>query len=96
MDAAALSDCQIVFLVATNAGRHREWLTQLAGKPVLTVSDQPDFARGGGMIGFIKEAGKMRFEINLQVAERAGLRVSSKLLQVGKVIKTDSPIPTPG
>jgi hypothetical protein len=90
-DAAAMGDCQIVFLAATDGDRVRDWLAQLADKPVLTVSDQPNFARGAGMIGFIKEAGKMRFEINTQATECAGLRVSSKLLHVGKVIKADSP-----
>ena len=81
---AELGDCQIIFFCASEAGRFAELLRQLAGRPVLTVADEPGFARRGGMIGFIKEPGKVRFEINPGAAEKAGLKLSSKLVQVGK------------
>jgi hypothetical protein len=65
------------------------------GKPTLTISDDPKFAEGGGVLNFYTEvvngADRMRFEINPKAAEKAGLGVTS-LLQVapkvtGKVNK---------
>jgi hypothetical protein len=83
---AELGDCQIIFFCASEAGRFADLLRQVAGRPVLTVADTGDFARLGGMIHFIKEAGRVRFEINPDAAEKAKLKLSAKLLQVGKVI----------
>ena len=49
---------------------------------VLTVSDLPDFTISGGMIQFVLRDNKVRFEVNLAAAERAGLTFSSQLLKV--------------
>lgn len=81
---AELAECQIVFIGASESNRIPELIGALADKGILSVADEPGFASRGGMIGFIKEAGKIRFEINPGAAERAGLKLSSKLLQVGK------------
>ena len=43
------------------------------------------------IINFVLEGSKVRFEINTGSAERAGIRISSKLLQLAKRIVT-----TPG
>jgi hypothetical protein len=48
----------------------------------LTVGDTDRFVETGGMINFVKEGKKIRFEINEAAAKRAGLRVSSKLLSL--------------
>ena len=84
--AAELSECQIVFVSSSEMDRASGALSQLSTNGVLTVGDSPGFARNGGMVGFIKENGKVRFEINTIVAEKSGLKMSSKLLQVGKVV----------
>lgn len=82
--ATELLNCQIVFICASEAGRFAEVLAVFKERPILTVADEPGFAPQGGMIGFFKETGKVRFEINAAAIERAGLKVSSKLLQVGR------------
>jgi len=81
---ADLADCPEIFICASESKRMAGLLRGLEGKPVLTVSDGVTFAKSGGMIGFIKEGGKLRFEINAAAAERAGLKLSAKLLQVAK------------
>jgi hypothetical protein len=50
------------------------------GVPVLTISDTDDFARGGGIAQMFVENGKIRFDINLDVAKESRLQLSSKLL----------------
>jgi hypothetical protein len=54
---------------------------------VLTVSDRSGFLRDGGMIGFVIENRRVRFDINQAAAVRAGLSLSSKLLSVARSVE---------
>lgn len=56
------------------------------GLPVLTVGDLDQFAAKGGMIGLVMQSNRVRFEVNLQSAERAGLKINSKLLSLAIVV----------
>jgi len=80
-----LSPCQILFIPksvdATNM------LKQVASRGVLTVGESDDFLDAGGMIRLLIEDKKVRFEVNLDVAERAHLTVSSQLLKLARTIK---------
>ncbi|HKS38026.1 MAG TPA: YfiR family protein, partial [Verrucomicrobiae bacterium] len=51
-----------------------------------TVGDVAQFARRGGVINLTMEGNKVHFEINLDAANRAGLRISAQLLKLGKVL----------
>jgi hypothetical protein len=51
---------------------------------VLTVGESPDFLRQGGIINFVLEDGKVRFEINQDAATQADLRISSRLLRLAR------------
>lgn len=95
-DLAELAECQIVFICASESSRMPELLQALLGQKILTVADEPGFAGRGGMIGFIKEAGKIRFEINPVAAEKSGLKLSSKLLQVGRRVAGIATATAPG
>lgn len=53
-------------------------------RPVLTVGESPDFLRQGGIINFVLEDGKVRFEINQDAATQADLRISSRLLRLAR------------
>jgi YfiR/HmsC-like len=83
-DAAA---CRILFVSASEAGRTREILAGVEKSPVLTVSDMPGFTANGGMIQFVLRENKVRFEVNLAAAEKAGLSFSSQLLKVATDIR---------
>jgi len=50
----------------------------------LTVGETPDFLAQGGIINFILEGGKVRFQIDSKAAERADLRISSHLLRLAR------------
>ena len=77
-----LNGCHVVFVCASERDRLRTTLVQLQTKPVLTVSDMDGFATDGGMILLKKKQGMMRFDINREAAEKAGLKISSKLLKL--------------
>ena len=52
----------------------------------MTVGNAPGFTRQGGIINFIMQDNRVRFEINPEAADRAGLRISSKLLQLATIV----------
>jgi hypothetical protein len=80
-------ECRILFISAKEEKHLKEILAALDEGDVLTVSDMPDFTRRGGMIQFVLEGDRVRFEINLATAERAKLVLSSELLKVAASVK---------
>ena len=84
---AELLDCQIVFVCASERDRLRAALPRLRTKPILTVSDMDGFTTAGGMIGLKRKQGAMRFDINRQAAEAAGLKISSQLLKLADEVR---------
>jgi len=82
-----LKNCQMIFISRSEEGHVVEVLSQLDSKPILTVSDVESFAQDGGDIDFYLSDGKVRFEINPQSAQRCGLKISSQLLSLGKIVK---------
>jgi hypothetical protein len=45
------------------------------------------FARQGGVIGFRLDGNKVRFDVNVEAARQSGLRISSKLLRLARVVR---------
>lgn len=85
--------CQIIFVASSEKRLVTEILRGLRGASVLTVGDTAGFAGMGGIINFVMDDGRVRFEINVKAAERAHLKISARLLTVAKLIVTDD-IPT--
>lgn len=83
-----LKNCQMIFVSRSEEGRVDEILSQLDSKPILTVSEVESFAQNGGDIDFYLSDGKVRFEINPQSALRCGLKISSQLLNLGRVVQS--------
>ena len=81
-----LQNCHVLFVSRSERPRIPGILSALEGKPILTVGDQPDFARRGGMINFYLEGHKVRFEINRAAAQRGGLKLSSQLLGLARLV----------
>jgi hypothetical protein len=79
---SAAAGCQIVFIASSEQGRLGEILDRLASHPVLTVSDGEMVAARGAIIGLTLDQKRVRFEVNLGAAHRAGLRLGSQLLKV--------------
>ncbi len=80
-----LKPCHILFVNIQDKETFSKTLDKLEGMSVLTVSEIEGFAELGGVIGFFTEKNKIRFEINMNKAERAGLKISSRLLKLAKI-----------
>jgi len=81
-DPAEATNCQILFICASEGDRLKQILATVKDASVLTVSDLPEFSRSGGMVQFTTVGSHVRFEVNLAPAERVGLVLSSDLLKV--------------
>ncbi|HXU19010.1 MAG TPA: YfiR family protein, partial [Verrucomicrobiae bacterium] len=84
-------NCRIVFISSSEKSRLKETLAAMERMNVLTVSDIPDFSVRGGMIEFVVERDKIRFEVNIETAGQAGLTLSSELLKVAVSIRNSQP-----
>jgi YfiR/HmsC-like len=87
--APGLAGCRLVFASGLDAAGSGTLIDAVAGKPVFTASDLDSFAQLGGVAGFYVESGTLRFAINLDAAQRGGLRLSSKLLTLARIVKDD-------
>ena len=81
-----IQGCQIVFLATPEKKFISATLANLRASPVLTVGESEDFVQGGGIIGFFLEGNKVRFDINLDAAGRAKLKISARLLALAKTV----------
>jgi hypothetical protein len=79
--------CQIVFVTASERKRVRSILDELKGRSILTVGEAEDFTANGGVINFKLKGARVRIEIDTGAAERAKLRISSKLLSLAEIVK---------
>lgn len=84
---SSAADCHALFLGAEVGDALASLLPELAGLPVLTVSDVDGFVEQGGMIGLQRRAGRLRFEVNRAPARRAGLTLSARLLRLAAEVR---------
>jgi hypothetical protein len=83
--------CHILFISSAQGKGLPGILAALDDSSVLTVSDMPDFSKRGGMIQFILDGNRVRFEINLGSAEKSHLVLASELLKVAAVVRPAGP-----
>lgn len=80
--------CHALFLPANDKEPADRLLEALSAAPVLTIGDGPGFVQNGGMIGLKTAGNRVRFDINLAAARRAGLKLSSQMLKLaGEVLE---------
>jgi hypothetical protein len=91
-DVTDMGGCSVLYVEAAAGEAFRQSRERVrdAGA-VLTVSDAQGFARAGGMIELFTEVNRLRFNVNVDSARRAGLRISSSLLELASaVVKEES------
>ncbi|MBF0203467.1 MAG: YfiR family protein [Desulfamplus sp.] len=86
-DVENIGKVQILIFNISKKKKVKTLLDKLKGKPILTVGDSPEFAEHGGIINFVKKANnKIGFEINIESKDFSGIKISSHLLKLGKII----------
>lgn len=83
--AAEARECHLLFISTSETNRLTDIFKSLRGSPILTVGDVEEtgkFTEAGGMINFVFEGNKIRFQINDDAAKAENLNISSKLLSL--------------
>jgi hypothetical protein len=80
-------DCHVLYLAGSKAQSVGDGLAAVRGTPVLTVTDSRSSGGVRGIVHFVIEANRVRFQIDEQAAARNGLSMSSKLLSLALSVK---------
>ncbi len=79
--------CHILYISSSERRRLVSIMSDLKGSSVLTVGDMDQFAARGGMVQFALYEKRLLLEINLDAANRAGVKLSSRLLAIARIVK---------
>jgi hypothetical protein len=83
-----LRKCHLLFTCSSEANSKNQIINSVKDYNVLTVGEADDFIDAGGIINFMVEEKKVRFEVNLDACDKEKLKISSQLLKLAKrVIK---------
>ena len=81
---ADLNACHMVFVGSSEHKRFRQIAESLRERPVLTITETESSSQPKGIMNLFIEGGKVQFEVNIAEAEKARLRISSKLLKLAR------------
>lgn len=88
---ADVAGCHLLYLNTPNRVAAAALLRAADRQPILTVGQAEGFLRMGGLIQFVPEGRKIRFDINLDAIDRAGLKISAQLLEVARRVRRVPP-----
>jgi hypothetical protein len=76
--------CQMVFVTQSDRKKYAQVLGVVRGLAVLTVGETPDFLAAGGVVNFTRQEAPIQFDVNLGGANRAHLKISSRMLALAR------------
>lgn len=79
--------CQVLYVAGLSGRRVEALAASLAGASVLLVGDNGEFTKRGGIMHLFVEDGTMKFAVNVDAADRARLRLSSRLLALARIVR---------
>jgi hypothetical protein len=79
-----IQKCHLLFICPSERERIPDIIASVKDHSVLTVADTQGFLEAGGIINFIVEEQKARFEVNVTAAKQAKLQIRSQLLRLAK------------
>ena len=82
----SVDHCHVLFVAALETTTASLLLDTASKLPILTVSDREGFATATGLIELFVEGDRMRFAVNVAAVQRSKVRVSSRLLQMAKIV----------
>ncbi len=79
--------CHILYISSSERSNITSISKALATRAILTVGDIEDFTERGGMVNLIRDNERIKIEVNLKRAEKTGLKISSRLLTLAKIVQ---------
>lgn len=83
--------CHVVFLSASVHDQVPQLSASFKRTHTLIMGDSLGYASRGVMVNFYLEQGKVRFESNIASVNDSGLKISSKLLKLARIIRIQQP-----
>jgi YfiR/HmsC-like len=84
-NANAIERCHVLFVSGSERDHMPQIVEKSARENTLTVGDFDDFTNSAGMIRFMTQDNRLRFEVNLDAMGRGRLRASAKLLKLAQI-----------
>lgn len=82
-----LRGCHLVFVGDGDERRLPELFRNAEAASALTLGDTEGFVDHGGTIGLVTRDNRILFDVNMDSARRAGLRLSSQMLKLARTVK---------
>lgn len=82
--ASNAANCRVLFLGESSTRSPIDWLREVSGQPILTVSEGDDFLPNGGIITLNRIGSRISFDINMVAMRRSSLRIGSQLLRLAR------------
>jgi hypothetical protein len=83
----AVSNCHIIFISETEAGKSKKIIDNVDKFPVITIGNSSSFLSKGGIIYLYTERSDVLFEINNTAAQKHGIKISSRLLKIAQAVE---------
>ena len=80
-----IEQCHVVFVGGSDRKRLQTIVQAIGSQPILTVGENDKFASSGGIVGLVIKDDRVQVEVNLAVAQSAGLSISSRLLRIATI-----------
>ncbi|MBN2138973.1 MAG: YfiR family protein [Sedimentisphaerales bacterium] len=80
----AAKKCQLLFICRSEKDALEDIFKAVKNQPILTVGDTDEFIKTGGIINFVTDEQKVRFEVSTAAANHAKLKIRSQLLRLAK------------
>lgn len=81
-----LKKFHVLFICSSENKNLKQIIDPIKTDNILTVGETGNFLENGGIINFVLEEKKVRFEINLDAANTSNLKISSQLLRLAEKV----------
>ncbi len=85
--------CHALYINGLNKNTLTQLLLELKNQPILTLGENIDFLKSGGMVALTKVDDKITLNINLQNVKNAKLIISSRILKLAQIFNFPYPQP---
>jgi hypothetical protein len=79
-----MESCDIVYIGLLGSAERDNFLSEIVGKPVLSISEYDPRCEGGSLICLNLEESAISFQVNLDAVARSGIRIHPQVLKLGR------------
>jgi len=82
-----LPRCSMLYIADSQAKKIRATLEKVEDKSIVTVGEADSFTQIGGMVGLVKVGELIQMQVNLEATQRAGIKISSRMLNLAMIVR---------